>query len=129
MYGREEQIRVEKGNGLKGKEDDCPNQTNTSDQQRSRDRITTHGKDEVSQFSTSHPVVQHLSMPRPSETAPSIPAGYVLLTGPDEQRYLVPRFMVPATEHALEAEQQKRQLEVKTADKGVSPILFAPTPY
>jgi hypothetical protein len=37
--------------------------------------------------------------------------------------------MVPATEQALEAEQQKRQLEVKRADKGVSPILFAFTPY
>jgi hypothetical protein len=64
-------------------------------------------------------------MPRSSNLTPSIPAGYVVIKGPNGQQYLVPRFMVFATEQAIEAEQQKIDVEIGKADKGVRTSFFS----
>ena len=51
-----------------------------------------------------------------------IPPGYSLITAPNGQQYLVPTFMVHATQTALEVEVNRKALKVDNAEPGV--ILF-----
>jgi hypothetical protein len=52
--------------------------------------------------------------------APWIPEGYVLVTGPDEQPYVVPEFCVPALHHIFDGYRKKDQLQVVKASGSVS---------
>ena len=52
--------------------------------------------------------------------APWIPEGYVLVTGPDEQPYVVPEFCVPALHHIFDGYRKKDQLQVFKASGSVS---------
>ena len=54
-----------------------------------------------------------------------IPVGYVVIDGPNEEKYLVPNFMASATAQAIEADRQKNELQVDDAGKGVSRFSFS----
>jgi hypothetical protein len=103
-----------------GKEDESTNKEKKNrDQQRSRDRIRQHTGTCETRVGG---VVYHSTIPMPgaSNLNSSIPSGFVVLNGVNDEQYLVPTFMASATEQAIEAERHKRQLEVDNAEKGVS---------
>jgi hypothetical protein len=52
----------------------------------------------------------------PKSTSNSwIPEGYVLMTGPDNQDYIVPEFMVPVLDQDFNAKEKKKELGVSGA--------------
>jgi hypothetical protein len=55
-------------------------------------------------------------------TQPQVPAGYTVLHGPDAQKYLVPDFMVPVTQQAMDADQNRRESQADKAAGGVRTI-------
>ena len=63
------------------------------------------------------------------QTKPFPPDGYVTVMGPDDQRYLVPEFMVPALHQTFEGYRKKRDLEVFSAAGAVSYPLHYNIPF
>jgi hypothetical protein len=52
----------------------------------------------------------------PKSTSNSwIPEGYVLITGPDNQDYIAPEFMVPVLDQDFNAKEKKKELKVSGA--------------
>ncbi|KAF8799625.1 hypothetical protein BYT27DRAFT_7120018 [Phlegmacium glaucopus] len=51
---------------------------------------------------------------------PWIPEGFVTMVGPDDQRYLVPEFMVPGMHQLVQGNQKKKELNVAGASGSVS---------
>lgn len=66
----------------------------------------------------------------PTQTSPQflskLPPGYSVGRGPDGVQYIVPNYLVPATDLALRSQQQKSILNVHLAAGGVRcfPFLF-----
>jgi len=56
-----------------------------------------------------------------------IPDGYISISSEDGQQYLVPHFMIPATNQAFKAYQKKLEFDVYNADGGVSQSIRTPT--
>jgi hypothetical protein len=57
----------------------------------------------------------------PIENEPTfIPEGYVVVTGPDEQRYVVPQFMVPALHQSFDGFRLKTSLNASGRAGSVS---------
>lgn len=50
----------------------------------------------------------------------NIPDGFILLVGPDNNKYIVPEFVVPALEHGYLAIGQKNKLSADKASGSVS---------
>ncbi|KAF8811434.1 hypothetical protein BYT27DRAFT_7089498 [Phlegmacium glaucopus] len=63
--------------------------------------------------------------PLESNTA-RIPDGYLVIIGHNDQRYIVPEFMVPALHQMFEGYRKKDSLEVFTATGSVSGLSFSP---
>jgi len=61
-----------------------------------------------------------------STTNSWIPEGYVLMTGPDNQDYIAPEFMVPVLDQDFNAKEKKKELKVSgalgTVSSQLSPI-------
>jgi hypothetical protein len=53
-----------------------------------------------------------------------IPEGYVRVTGPDGDNYVVPEFMVPALHQTCESYKKKRDLDAFNAAGSVSNFYF-----
>jgi hypothetical protein len=49
-----------------------------------------------------------------------IPDGFVLINGPDNERYVVPEYMVPALHQTFDAKKKKEELDVCNAMGSVS---------
>jgi hypothetical protein len=57
----------------------------------------------------------------PKNTVESwIPDGFVLLTGPDNEKYIAPEFMVPVLDQEYNAKEKKRNLRASSAQGSVS---------
>lgn len=54
----------------------------------------------------------------------NIPDGYILVIGPNGQRYIVPQFMVPALHQCFDGYRIKNNLEVAGHSGGVSKDLI-----
>jgi hypothetical protein len=54
----------------------------------------------------------------------AIPPGYSIATGPEGIHYVVPTFLLPATELALETEEQKPSFNVRQGSGGVRVPLY-----
>ena len=53
---------------------------------------------------------------------PILPEGYVSVIGPDQHKYVVPQFMVPALHQCLDGYRLKRELDVSGQSGSVSDI-------
>ena len=53
---------------------------------------------------------------------PQIPSGYTIIHGADGREYLVPNFMVPVTQQAMDSEKNWKEMEVDKAAGGVGSI-------
>jgi hypothetical protein len=53
-----------------------------------------------------------------------IPKGFVFVTGPDNELYIVPEFMVPALDQEYNAKQKKLELRASSAPGSVSHFLI-----
>jgi hypothetical protein len=56
------------------------------------------------------------------DNIPGIPDGYVMITGPEEQPYVVPQFMVPALHQIFDGYREKQNMDVFGAAGSVSTI-------
>lgn len=54
----------------------------------------------------------------------TVPDGYIIINGPDNQKFLVPEFMVPALQQNLDANQKKQDLDVFQAAGSVSKLFL-----
>ncbi|KAF8799689.1 hypothetical protein BYT27DRAFT_7119810 [Phlegmacium glaucopus] len=63
------------------------------------------------------------STPDTSKTL-TVPEGYVLVIGNNDQQYIVPHFMIPATHQAFEAYQKRLDLHVSTASGGITHLAW-----
>ena len=55
-------------------------------------------------------------------TQPQVPSGYTVLQAPDGHKYLVPDFMVPVTQQAIDGHKNRKEMEVDQAAGGVRTI-------
>jgi hypothetical protein len=73
------------------------------------------------------PNITSESKAMPESKAPhlpfAVPSGYSVGNGPDGVRYMVPNYLVPATDLALRSEQEKSALNVHLAPGGVRYVL------
>jgi hypothetical protein len=57
-----------------------------------------------------------------------IPEGYILMTGPDNEQYIAPEFMVPVLEQDYNAKDKKKELRASGALGTVSHVFQYPWP-
>ena len=58
-------------------------------------------------------------------TAPmDVPAGFTIVDGPNSEKYLVPTYLVHATELALKVNSKRQELKADEAQPGVSFQVF-----
>lgn len=55
------------------------------------------------------------NVPRVEGDASWIPEGYIVVTGPDDQRYVVPQYFVSALHQNLDGHREKDKLEIEKA--------------
>lgn len=56
-----------------------------------------------------------------------LPEGFVFVTGPDNEIYIVPEFMVPALDQNYNAKQKKLELRASSAPGSVSHLFYNST--
>lgn len=69
----------------------------------------------------------HMNISGESTAVPRAPMGFTYIDGPNDQRILVPTYMVLATKLALGMEESRNLLNVYEAAPGVSPSSFQNT--
>jgi len=56
-------------------------------------------------------------------TQPQVPSCYTVLHAPDGQKYLMPDFMLPVTQQAINGDKNRMDMQVDQAAGGVRTIL------